>query len=256
MHVNNNSFTGPLIIGTFEKQAPGSRERGKWIAKSCTKTARKLGRDSSGACEHCFQYLIPVYQLPVYPMIGQSLWQFSLTPTSIIWLRALSLKHTSSMWSPPTPRLLTLWHLDILTQETVFVEVGGLRYLKRFLQALPCCYCSLIRYFTALSLFSLVCRLRAWHSLGKRERSKQERRHRDYAGLLQLFFTLLLIGLTQVACFSKSQYTLTASLLHPSFGSIVYSPMIIKRDYPLWKRMIIKRDYTLCKQPWKHAFLK
>ena len=123
--------------------------------------------------------------------------------------------------------------LDILTQETVFLEVGGLRYLKRFLQALPCRYCSLIRYFTALSLFSLVCRLRAWHSLGKRERSKQERRHRDYAGLLQLFFTLLLIGLTQVACFSKSQYTLTASLLHPSFGSIVYSPMIIKRDYPL-----------------------
>ena len=22
-HVNNNSFTGPLIIGTFEKRAPG-----------------------------------------------------------------------------------------------------------------------------------------------------------------------------------------------------------------------------------------
>ena len=22
LHVNNNSFTGPLIIGTFEKQAP------------------------------------------------------------------------------------------------------------------------------------------------------------------------------------------------------------------------------------------
>ena len=63
--------------------------------------------------------------------------------------------------------------------------------------------------------------------------ARQERRLRDYAGLLQLFFTLLLIGLTQVACFSKSQYTLTASLLHPSFGSIVYSPMIVKRDFTL-----------------------
>ena len=30
-------------------------------------------RQGGGACEHCFQYLIPVYQLPVYPMIGQSL---------------------------------------------------------------------------------------------------------------------------------------------------------------------------------------
>ena len=38
---------------------------------------------SSGACKCCFQYLIPVYQLPVYPMIGQ-LWQLTSTLTSII----------------------------------------------------------------------------------------------------------------------------------------------------------------------------
>ena len=25
LHVNNNSFTGPLIIGTFEKRAPGPK---------------------------------------------------------------------------------------------------------------------------------------------------------------------------------------------------------------------------------------
>ena len=31
---------------------------------------------SSETCKCCFQYLIPVYQLPVYPMIGQ-LWQFT-----------------------------------------------------------------------------------------------------------------------------------------------------------------------------------
>ena len=32
-------------------------------------------RQISGACKHCFQYLIPVYQLQVYLMIGQ-LWEF------------------------------------------------------------------------------------------------------------------------------------------------------------------------------------
>ena len=28
LHVNNNSFTGPLIIGTFEKSAPEEVELG------------------------------------------------------------------------------------------------------------------------------------------------------------------------------------------------------------------------------------
>ena len=28
LHVNDNSFAGPLIIGTFEKQAPGPPDRG------------------------------------------------------------------------------------------------------------------------------------------------------------------------------------------------------------------------------------
>jgi len=194
-------------------------------------------RQSGGACKHCFQYLIPVYRLPVYPMIGQSLWQFSLSLTSIIWLRALSLTNTSSMWSPPTPRLLTLWHLTI--RETVFSGGRGLRYLKRCLNTgspLPLLFAHSV-FHCSLPVFA---RLQT-ESLAQ---ARQERRHRDYTGLLQPFFTLLLIGLTQVACFSKSQYTLTASLLHPSFGSIVYSPMIIKRDYTLWK------------QPWKHAFLK
>ena len=40
-------------------------------------------RQSSGTCKYCFQYLIPAYQLPVYPMIAQ-LWQFTSTLTSII----------------------------------------------------------------------------------------------------------------------------------------------------------------------------
>ena len=28
LHVNDNSFAGPLIIGTFEKRAPGPPDRG------------------------------------------------------------------------------------------------------------------------------------------------------------------------------------------------------------------------------------
>ena len=26
LHVNNNSFTGPLVIGAFEKRVPGAQE--------------------------------------------------------------------------------------------------------------------------------------------------------------------------------------------------------------------------------------
>ena len=39
-------------------------------------------RRESGACKHCFQYIFPVYQLLVYPVIGQ-FWQF--TSTMSIW---------------------------------------------------------------------------------------------------------------------------------------------------------------------------
>ena len=35
--------------------------------------------------KHCFQYLIPEYQLLVYTMIGQ-FWQFTSIFTSITWL--------------------------------------------------------------------------------------------------------------------------------------------------------------------------
>ena len=44
-----------------------------------------------------------------------------------------------------------------------------------------------------------------------------------------MILTLAFFGSTQVACFSKSQKTLTASLLHPSLGSMVYSPKTGKR---------------------------
>ena len=39
--------------------------------KVARKRAGAGGSRSSGACKNCFQYLIPVYQLLVYPMIGQ-----------------------------------------------------------------------------------------------------------------------------------------------------------------------------------------
>ena len=38
--------------------------------KSAKSSARTEERERGGACEHCFKYLIPVYQLLVYPLIG------------------------------------------------------------------------------------------------------------------------------------------------------------------------------------------
>ena len=45
----------------------GKADREK-LRENCVGAGEK---GSSGACENCFQFLIPVYQLLVYPMIGQ-----------------------------------------------------------------------------------------------------------------------------------------------------------------------------------------
>ena len=57
---------------------------------------------SSGAYKWSFQYLIPVYQLLVYPMICQ-LWQFTSTLTSIIIFGShmQSVTNMLTMWNPP-----------------------------------------------------------------------------------------------------------------------------------------------------------
>ena len=48
---------------------------GEKLGKNCLGTGDRGG---SGDCKHYFQYLIPVYQPLVYPMISQS-WQFMST---------------------------------------------------------------------------------------------------------------------------------------------------------------------------------
>ena len=42
LHVNNNSFTGPLITGAFEKRAPESELWRVWL---CRDGMRDLGND-------------------------------------------------------------------------------------------------------------------------------------------------------------------------------------------------------------------
>ena len=51
------------------------------LGKKSVGAGERLG---SWACEHCFQYLIPVCHLLVYPMIGQ-FWQYVPPPTPHIW---------------------------------------------------------------------------------------------------------------------------------------------------------------------------
>lgn len=85
-------------------------------------------RWSGGTCKHCFQYRISVYQLVVYPMIGQ-LWQIFSTLISIIWLYMCSLTNLLSKKPYTTPLVL----FDICHLGGV---VGGLSYLKRCLQVL------------------------------------------------------------------------------------------------------------------------
>ena len=60
--------------------------------KSAINSVRTEEREVGGACKHCFKYLIPVYQLLVYPLIGLFLTVYF--NTSIIHLASLALnKH-------------------------------------------------------------------------------------------------------------------------------------------------------------------
>ena len=107
-------------------------------------------RWSGGTCKHCFQYRISVYQLVVYPMIGQ-LWQIFSTLISIIWLYMCSLTNLLSKKPYTTPLVL----FDICHLGGV---VGGLSYLKRCLQvllfSLPAVLsCLLIHCLLTFSLF-------------------------------------------------------------------------------------------------------
>ena len=68
----------------------------KYIENEYVKTAWGLGKDGKvePACKHCFQYLISVCQLLVYPMIGQLLLLTStLTSIASRFANAESNKH-------------------------------------------------------------------------------------------------------------------------------------------------------------------
>ena len=70
LHATGSSSWAPFtLFWSSPFQAP--RLKGKWIESRCAKTAQGLGRDSSGACKYCFQCLIPLCQLVVYPMINK-----------------------------------------------------------------------------------------------------------------------------------------------------------------------------------------
>ena len=59
------------------------------------KTAGELAeRRVSGVCKHCFQYIIPVYQLLVHPVIGQ-FWQFTSTMSiGTLWSNDMTTSRT------------------------------------------------------------------------------------------------------------------------------------------------------------------
>ena len=74
---------------------------------------------------------------------------------------ARSLTNMSNMWNPPSPYLLTFWHFTLWHEKRFFRKWMG---YNRCIQALPggspllsSPWFSLVRYFTARSLFSLVC---------------------------------------------------------------------------------------------------
>ena len=78
------------------------------LCKNCVGAGE---RRSSGACKHCLQNLISVFQLL---MIGQ-LWKFTSTLTSIIWFRARRVYQTCracETFLHRTFRRFDIWHFD------------------------------------------------------------------------------------------------------------------------------------------------
>ena len=102
-------------------------------------------------CKHCFEYLIPLYQLIPYDWAIVTV--YYNTYVNHLASRAQSIKHVEHV-KPSYTALFDVLPFDIEIQETVFLEgggvVGGLRYLKRCLKALPA---SLFPLFSACSLF-------------------------------------------------------------------------------------------------------
>ena len=93
------------------------------LGKESVGAGERLG---SWACEHCFQYLIPVCHLLEYPMIGQ-FWQYVNTYV-ITWLRASKVKQTWRACEPPpppTPHIWTCRHLTLRREKRFFWKWAG-----------------------------------------------------------------------------------------------------------------------------------
>ena len=90
---------------------PGSKIVGKAAREKLRQNCLGAGeRQGSGACRHCFQYLITVYQLLVYPVIGQFR-QLTSTLTLITWVHV---KNMVSVQNPPAPDAFSLFMIKNL----------------------------------------------------------------------------------------------------------------------------------------------
>ena len=71
----------------------------KGSKKSAKNRVRTGERECGGACKHCFKYLIPIYQLLVYPLIGLFLTVYFNTYVIYLASRALN-KHREQISRP------------------------------------------------------------------------------------------------------------------------------------------------------------
>ena len=75
------------------------QDSGENGSKKKCQTARTGERECGGACKHCFKYLIPMYQLLVYPLIGLFLTVYFNTYVIYLASRALN-KHREQISRP------------------------------------------------------------------------------------------------------------------------------------------------------------
>ena len=127
------------------------------------KRSRKVAW-GSGACEHCFQYLIHVHTGIPYD------W-YVLTVNINTYVNHLALHAHNQTLCQTCESYTAHFDINILTQELVFLEVdevmGGLRYMKRWLQALlslfPLGFFLGLLFHCSVTFFTYLPWRRAWH---------------------------------------------------------------------------------------------
>ena len=89
------------------------------MRKVAQKPHRGWGRQSGGACKHCFQYLIPVYQLSLVNIVTVYFNTCIDHLASQVQSLNRHVKHMKPSYTTPFDVL------TFLTQETVFQEMWG-----------------------------------------------------------------------------------------------------------------------------------